>query len=191
MRSRSSRFRLGLALLGAMLAVSVAGCSDDDPPPDPPTTTSTTTAPSTTLSPEEEDEQALRQLAEDWYVTTQQIFNEGMDPSIAESLLTSEYLSRVKAEVARRDRNDLVSHADPQNRSMHTVESVEVEGDTAVLGECIIDGDLLLKRSTGEIVNEAVAAFRYETRATRMNGRWVLSGRETLEEREGQTECTA
>ncbi|HEU5149859.1 MAG TPA: hypothetical protein VFU19_05150 [Iamia sp.] len=163
----------------------LAACGGDDPDdarPQP-----TTTAPSTT-QPQDPDEQALRSLAEDWFRAVRQAYMEDTDLADLEPLAVERYLAGVRDEIeAFRDSGN---EARPGDRTRHEVLSVAVDGDAAVLVECVIDADLVLS-SQGQVLNDEVQANLYETDALRDGDEWRLSGRRTLDEVDGSIECPA
>lgn len=172
--------QLSVYLVASCLAFAACGGDDpDDAGPQP-----TTTAPSTT-QPQDPDEQALRSLAEAWYETIRQIYDEGAETSTASDYLTEPYLGAFVRQVEEYRSGDETIESSP--RSSHEVRSVEVNGDAAVVVECVIDADIV-RAADGAVVNDSVVAKLYSTSAERTEEGWRLRDRETLVEQEGD-EC--
>lgn len=192
MRSRTARRRAGPVLLCAVLAVGLSpACSDDEPSSaDPPTTTAptTTTAPPTTLSPTEQDEQALHQLAEEWYESTDEIYANEAEPQSAEQFIVGDYLSGFINQV--RDFREAGYSVRPSPTTEHVVESVTVVGDTGSVHECVVDADIVIGPD-GRVLNDLVVTKRYATSAIRTEEGWRFTERSTRSEQEGRAQCDA
>ncbi|HYI62710.1 MAG TPA: hypothetical protein VEW93_12995 [Acidimicrobiales bacterium] len=173
------------------LVLLLGGCSDDDPSPQTTDPAPTTTKPSTTLSQQQEDEQALRQLAEEWFEAVRRIFVDGEDPAIAERYVTGDYLTEFRRHVQDDAANGHVTERDPQGRSRTTVEDVSVTGDRAEIVECVVDADVLKDGDTGEVINDEIAARRFITRAVQTDSGWRLSQRTTESRTEDSEICPA
>lgn len=146
----------------------------------------TTTAPSTTRSPQEEDEEALRQLAEDWYETSDAIYQHRQEPATAEGFLVDPYLTAYVEQARELVESGRVS--EPSERSRLEILEVRVDGDTAVITQCSIDADVL-KGPNGEVIDDKVYAQLLETNAVRGEAGWRFNNRRMLSEEEGADEC--
>jgi hypothetical protein len=172
-----------LIIFGVILLPS---CADDAP--EEPRSQPTTTAPSTTTtttSPAQADEAALRQLAEDWYRELGARFEAGASTDGADRYLMDPYLTQFEQQV--QDFLDSGNQTEISERSDQTIESVEVEGDSGVVVECVVNANIL-RGPDGDVINDEVAARRIETVARRGSDGWRLSERRILEELE-EAEC--
>lgn len=186
MMPRSRQLSALLVLFCTALALAAASCSDDDDPTRP---QPTTTAPDTTQpQPETEtDEQALQALAEDWFEIAPSLLQPEGDLALAAEYLVDPYLGEVEAQ-AEEYRSQGVE-VQVSDRSGQEIESLQIEGDTAVIVECVVDGDLLVDSDSGEVLNDSVAAIRTSTKAVATDQGWRLSERTTTDEFEGQDTC--
>lgn len=170
--------------------LAAASCGGDDDGGDdgadrePPTTTAPVT--STTLTQEEQDEEALRQLAEDWFDVSRAIF--GGDATVEEAgqYLIDPYLTafQMNLSTALADGRTVRLGDDSAN----TVEAVEVMGDSAVVHQCVVDADVLVNRD-GTVDDDRLVAFFYESEAVRADGEWKFADRRTIRSVEGADEC--
>ena len=180
----SARSRqLSAYVMSFCLTLVACGGGDDDAADPQPTTTS----PSTTQSQEQADEQALRQLAEDWYEAIRLIYDEGADPEIAADYLVDPYLGGFIDQVEEYRAGTDVIESSPE--SAHEVRSIQVDGESAVVVECVVDADVR-RAADGTVVDDSVVAKVFSTTATRSEAGWRLQERKTLTEQEG-TECAA
>ncbi|QYG91971.1 hypothetical protein HC251_05655 [Iamia sp. SCSIO 61187] len=174
-------------LLGAICTAALVGCGGgdggDDGGADP-----TTTAPTTTQSQEAEDEEALRQLAEDWFVSVRSVYIDRANPDDLAAYAAGPYLEGVLDQIAEFEATG--NEAQPGDQTRHEVLSVEVDDASASLVECVIDSDRVLSPD-GDVINDEVQANLYETEARRLDGGWRLTGRSTLEEVDGSDQCPA
>lgn len=171
-------------LVSSCLALAVVACGggdDDDARPQP-----TTTAPETTQSQEEQDEAALRQLAEDWYGFVEDVYLGREDVSVADAYIAEPYLSGFVEQVEQFAQDG--HQIELSDRSSHEVRSVEVDGDQAVVVECVIDADVLLD-ANGSVLNDEIQANLYSTAAVKGPDGWRLSERETVVEEDGAAAC--
>lgn len=178
----SARSRqLSIYLMSFCLTLTACGGDSDDAEPQP-----TTTSPATTQSQQQADEQALRQLAEDWYETYSQAFESQGDGSTASEFLVDPYLTQFLTQLddLRASGNETVRNG----RSRQTIEEVTVEGDTAVVTECVVNANVLVD-SGGQVINDEVAVRRLETQAVRIEEGWRFSQRSVLDELESEGEC--
>jgi hypothetical protein len=182
-RAHSRQLSVYLVVFCLTLSACGGGGEDDDADPQP-----TTTSPSTTQSQEEEDEQALRQLAEDWYEHSDRIYQHRAEPESASDYLLDPYLADYVARAT--DVVDAGQISEPGAESTAEVLDVSIEGDTATVVECAVDADVL-RASDGAVVNDEVVTLKLETDAIRTPEGWRFTERRTLEEMPGSGECDA
>lgn len=181
--SRSRRTSVILLACGVLL--SCGSGDDSDARPQPTTTAVARTTTTTTTTPGSSDEDALRQLAEDWYVTLSAIFESGLSAEEATAYLTDPYLTQFRQQVATF--REAGNETEISERSRQTIESVDINGDAAVVTECLVNANVL-RGPDGRVLNDEVGASRVETVATRTSAGWRFSERRAVAEVE-ETEC--
>lgn len=189
MRSPSTRRRAVVPIVAA--AVALCGCGGNEEPAasEPPTTTTPSTTPSSTLSSEAQDERALRQLAEDWFEAVRQILIGSRPLEDATDFLSRSYLRMFSEQVNQLEEAGQVVRLDPEARSRQETTEVILNGDSAEIIECVVDGDHLLS-SDGELLNDEVTARLVRTQAERVDDGWRFNERIGLTEERGSTTCS-
>lgn len=213
--SERSHSRSALVIAVAfVLATFLAGCSDDDEPAASTTTspveTSTSTSTSSTTS--EPDTGSTTTTADESPPTTapgttpeQEVIdryvgywnarfeaNSGTPDPDAPGLrdfatgaqleaVIEETQSNLDGGLAIRDADD------PHDFQKVTV--VEIDGDRAVLQECVVSDEVLFNRNNGEIVNDVVATHNVRGELLRVDGRWKVSSARLLQRFEGVAAC--
>jgi len=171
--------------------LALASCGgDDDKEADPqPTTTSPSTESTTTTEPPAQtDEQALRQLAEDWYLVVRKVTYGELDLEAAGEFAAGTYLEALENDVREFQASGNRGERDDRTRSL--VEDVKIDENSAVVTECLVDYDRLLDPSGG-VLSDEVIATRFETAAERTADGWRFVDRDQLGDgTEGET-CAA
>ena len=110
------------------------------------------------------------------------------DPALAE-FATGEQLGQVRSETkANLDQGlALKAAANPTNFQRVTV--VSVEGDHAVVQECVVDDAVVIRREGGEVVNESVTTQNVRGELDRVDGRWRVSRVVLVQQWEGVAGC--
>ncbi|MCB0978785.1 MAG: hypothetical protein KDB02_15130, partial [Acidimicrobiales bacterium] len=83
-----------------------------------------------------------------------------------------------------------LQHRDDRN-GFQQVTVLSVEGDTAVVQECFVDDDLIVRRDTGEVVNDAIATHNVRGEMNRVDGAWRVSEARLIQRWEGVAGCAA
>lgn len=191
-------------LMGGLLV----SCSDDDDPPvaePPPTdnttttssTTSTTTRPTTTeaatpttapgTTPEDE---VIDRYIGFWNARLEA--NSGTPdpnhPGLRE-FATGAQLDAVIAETQSNLDEGLAFRpaADPQGFQHVTV--IELNGDRAVVQECVVSDGVIYRRDSGEVVNDEVATHNVRGELARVDGRWRVASAQLIQRFEGVAGC--
>lgn len=207
---RRSRGRLiALALALSLLAVA---CSDDDttasstttdPDRSSSSTTSTTTSSTTTTEPattsatsapgaQTTEEEIVAAYIGYWNARFEA--NSGTpnpnDPALRE-FATGAQLDAVIAETqANLDQGLAFRRADnPAN--VQRVEVVDVDGDQAVVQECVVSDGVIIRRDTGEVVNDEVATHNVRGELTRVDGVWRVSAAQLVQRWDGVAGCAS
>lgn len=178
-----------MVLACVVLAGASCGGSDGDDgadDPDPPTTTAPETT--TTLTQEEQDEEALRQLAQDWFEAAPGIYSGSDEISLADEFVIDPYREQVADDVERRRADGTTIEVN--DASSNEVLGVEVTGDEATIRQCIVDADILVD-ADGDVVDDSVVTLTIESSARRTPDGWRFFEREAIDQVEGEASCDA
>jgi hypothetical protein len=158
-------------------------------------TTATTTTPGSTPGTGTGGSSAAEQEVIDRYVgywTARTAANTGVpnpaDPALAE-FATGEQLSVVVAETQANLDDGVAFRPADQPINFREVRVVSVDGDSAVVQECVVDDQVIFRRDTDEVVNDAVATRNVRGELTRVDGRWRLARAELIQRWEGVRGC--
>lgn len=77
--------------------------------------------------------------------------------------------------------------AEPHNIQRVTV--VEIDGDRAVVQECVVDDGLVVSRDTGEVADDSVSTHNVQAEMLRVDGVWKVSEARLLQQFEGVAGC--
>jgi hypothetical protein len=194
-----------------VLVVVLAGCGDDDAPETSATTTeapatsrsttSTTAGTSTTgegggqsgstTAPGTSAEQEVidRYVA---YWDARFAANSGTpnpdDPALRE-YATGEQLDAVIAETRANLEQGLAFRRPDDPHDFQRVTVVEIDGDRAVVQECVVSDGVVVRRATGEVVNDDVATHNVRGELQRVDGVWRVSGARLVQRWEGVAGC--
>lgn len=210
---RSSKRVMLAVLAAAALAFLMAGCTSDDEPAlatttpvtvasstvspssstavDPTTTsTSTTTPTATTEQGTTAEQEVIDRYIGYWNARFEA--NAGTpnpdDPALP-AFATGAQLESVIAEAqANLDGGLAIRQAnDPHDFQKVTV--VEIDGDRAVVQECVVSDEVLFRRDSGEVVNDVVATHNVRGQLLRVDGVWKVSSARLLQRFEGVSAC--
>lgn len=109
-------------------------------------------------------------------------------PGLAE-FATGEQLAVVVAETQENLDNGLAFRPAEQPIDFQEVRVVSVQGDVAVVQECVVDDQVIFRRDTGEVVNDEVATRNVRGELTRVDGHWRLARAELVQRWEGVGGC--
>lgn len=200
------RWRLLVALVA--LALVTAACSDGDSTSPSSTTerrgssttASTTTASSTTkptttdasstsVGRTVEDEIVARYLG---YWDARFAANSGTpnpsDPALRE-YATGAQLDAVVVETQSNLDEGLAFRRAVAPADIQRVNVVEVDGDHAVVQECVVSDGVIVRRDSGEVVNEEVATHNVRGELLRVDGVWRVSSANLVQRWEGVAGC--
>jgi len=203
--------RRSAALAAVVLLFVGAGCSDDDPDGSAATTstterstttdtsTPTTSSSTTTVSPNSASTTAASSPAEqeviDRYVgywNARFEANSGTpdpnDPDLRE-YATGAQLDAVIAETQSNLDQGLAFQRPAEPHNVQHVNVVEIEGDHAVVQECVVSDGLIIRRGTGEVVNDDVATHNVRGELTRVDGEWRVSEARLVQRWDGVAGC--
>lgn len=198
--------------LAVLLCLSTLGCSGDDGATSSTTTTesrrpSTTTEATTSTAPTEstttttpgsapsgqtdEDEIVARYIG---YWDARLAANSGTpnpdDPALRD-FATGAQLDAVIAETRTNLEEGLALRPADDPADFQQVEVIEVDGDRAVVQECFVDDQVVIRRDSGEVVNDAVATHNVRGELQRIDGVWRVSEARLVQRWEGVAGCAS
>ena len=211
--SERSHSRTALvSLVVAALAFLVVGCGDDDEPAASTTTASVATSTSTSSTTTVPGSDSTTTTADETPTTTapgttpeQEVIdryvgywnarleaNSGTpDPShpALADFATGAQLDAVVAETQSNLDDGLAFRRAEDPHGFQKVTVIEIEGDRATVQECVVSDEVIYRRDTGEIVNDAVATHNVRGEMQRVDGVWKLAEARLLQSFEGVAAC--
>jgi hypothetical protein len=209
---RTTVARLPRALaVAALLALVIQACSgDDDEQPvagapartttssdDSDTTTTqasttTTTATATTEPAEEFDsveDEIIARYRGYWDARFAANSPPNPDDPALREYATGDQLGHVidEAEAHRADGVELRRPDSPVD--FQTVSVVSVDGDAAVVQECVVNDTVIVRSDSGAVVDDAVATYNVRGDMQRVDGEWRLAAANQLQRWEGVAGC--
>mgnify|MGYP000978182279 CR=1 FL=1 len=203
--------RAVISALCVALVLALAGCSDDDSD----TAASSTTAAdrtSTTASASSTSRDTTTTTTEATPVTTapgttaeQEVIdryvgywnarfnaNAGVpnpdDPALRD-FATGRQLDAVVAETQSNLDSGVAFERAAEPHNIQRVTVVEIDGDRAVVQECVVDDGLVVSRDTGEVVDDSVSTHNVQAEMLRVDGVWKVSEARLLQQFEGVAGC--
>jgi hypothetical protein len=206
--------RVATAAAVGVVVVVLAGCGDDDAPETSATTTEAPASPdSTTTSTTAEtttsdgggqsgsDTTASGTTAEqaivDRYVgywDARFAANSGTpnpDDAALREYATGKQLDAVIAETRANLEQGLAFRRADDPHDLQRVTVVEIDGDSAVVQECVVSDGVIVERDTGEVVNDEVATHNVRGELQRVDGVWRVSAARLVQRWEGVAGCAA
>ena len=110
------------------------------------------------------------------------------DPALRE-YATGEQLDTVIAETQSNLDQGLAFQRAAEPHNIQRVTVVEIEGDRAVVQECVVADGVVVRRDTGEVVNDQVNTHNVQAEMTRVDGVWKVSAARLLQRFEGVAGC--
>lgn len=112
------------------------------------------------------------------------------DPALRE-YATGAQLDAVIAETQSNLDNGLALQRRDDPASIRRVTVVSIEGDRAVVQECFVDDGLVVRRDTGEAVNDTIATHNVRGELDRVDGVWRVAEARLVQRWEGVAGCAA
>lgn len=207
-----SHHRVVLAVLSAVALVALVGCSDDEPTASTTTTTSATsstestssstttdrtststssTAPTPTTAPgTTPDQEVIDRYIGYWNARSEA--NSGTPdpnhPALAQFATGAQFDAVVEETQSNLDEGLAIRQADDPH-DFQNVTVVELEGDRAVVQECVVSDEVIYRRDSGEVVNNVVATHNVRGELQRVDGVWKVSSARLLQRFEGVAAC--
>lgn len=110
------------------------------------------------------------------------------DPALRE-YATGDQLETVIAETQSNLDQGLAFQRAAEPHNIQRVTVVEIEGDHAVVQECVVADGIVVRRDTGEVVNDEVNTHNVQAEMTRVDGVWKVSAARLLQRFEGVAGC--
>ena len=195
------------------LALFLAGCSDDDEPAAPTTTISVETSTSTSSTTTEPDSGSTTTTTADGSPPTtapgttpeQEVIdryigywnarfeaNSGTPnpdaPGLREFATGAQLDAVVEETQSNLDGGLAIREADDPH-DFQKVTVVEIDGDRAVVQECVVSDEVIFNRESGEVVNDVVATHNVRGELLRVDGAWKVSSARLLQRFEGVAAC--
>ncbi len=186
-----------------VLAFGAVGCSENDPAPavdrQSSRVTSTSTVPNsvlttaTSMAPTRErsleDEIIARYVG---YWDARFAANSGTpnpnDPALRQ-YATGAQLDAVLAETQTNLDQGLTFRRAANPADIQRVTVVEVNGDRAIVQECVVSDGVIVQRDSGEIVNDEVTTHNVRGEMQRVEGVWRVSAAQLVQRWEGVAGC--
>ena len=203
------RTRGGLVALTVLLGLGTLGCSGDDGAtpststtearrsstttettgPVPTTESTTTTSGSTPPGESTEEEIVARYIA---YWDARFAANSGTpnpdDPALRD-FATGAQLDAVIAETRANLENGLAFRPAANPSDIQRVDVIQLEGDHAVVQECVVTDGVIYRRDTGEVVDGEVYTQNVRGELQRVDGVWRVSSARLVQQWEGVAGC--
>lgn len=200
------RWMLAAALTAAVVAV--AGCSDDSSTPssmtsdpDQRVTADSTMSSSVSESTSSTSETPVGETLNDeiiaryvGYWDARFAANSGTPNPDAEGLreyATGAQLDAVVAETQSNLDQGLAFRKATNPANFQRVNVVEVDGDHAVVQECVVSDGVIVRRDTGEVVDDDVATHNVRGELVRVDGEWRVSTAQLVQRWEGVAGCAS
>ena len=196
---RASTLTLPLVVVAAAAACGASSPATSASPPSsaatsrapssaPPTAPATAT-PTTTAAPPDDETQVRAVIDKYWEEWTAVGNPPDLNRSSFFSLLTGSALSNeteaLKTKAALGQSRRLPSPA----VFSHRIQRVTVSADAAVVVECVVDDAVVFNVADGEVLNDRVATYQFDTRLVRLGPDWKIAESSTRWDGKGVAEC--
>lgn len=192
-----------------LFGVATLGCSSDDGTTPPtsttearrsstttettgpsPSTESTTTTPEPTPSGQSIEEEIVARYIAYW--DARFAANSGTpnpdDPALRD-LATGDQLAAVIAETRSNLENGLAFRPAANPSDIQRVDVIHLEGDHAVVQECVVTDGVIYRRDTGEVVDGEVYTQNIRGELQHVDGAWRVSSARLIQQWEGIAGC--
>ena len=206
---RTRGLRIALAVL---LCLGAVGCSDDDDATPATSTTearraatttdatsstsTTTTTTTTTAAPTPSDQTAEEEIVARYigYWDARLAANSGTPDPDAPALrdfATGAQLDAVIAETRANLDQGLALRRPDDPVGFQKVQVIEIDGDRAVVQECVVDDLVVVRRDGGAIVNDTIATHNVRGELQKVDGVWRVSEARLVQRWEGVAGCAS
>ena len=192
-RSRSLpgvAIRMWSVTAALVLVLAAAGCSNDGEAL-PGTTTTTRPTTTTTTEPEQtaEEEAVERYLA--FWDARFEANSEPVNPDhpALREYATGEQLENVLEETRRNAREGRAFRRPENSQGRRSVRVVRIEGESAMLQDCVVNDGVVYRVDTGEVIDDSVVTHSVEATMARVDGEWKLESARLVQRWEGVAGC--
>ncbi len=174
-----------------VIALAAGGCSgDDDSVAEPPSTTRPTVTTSTTVDDQETAAEIQRRYEGFWdarFAANQPPPNP--DHPALRSYATGQQLEQVVQETRKNLEQELaLRHAEAPAQE-GWVKVLSVDGETAIVQECVVDDDVVYRYTTNEVVNAEVATHSVRATMRNVGGDWKVEAVQLVQRWDGVAGC--
>ncbi len=212
---RCTRYAVILPLICAASSLSLLGCSGDEgaatlparqpataPKPDPATETETSTtrsvspstatssAPTVEAAKSTEEETIIGRYRGYWIARLNA--NMGTPNPQAPGLreyATGEQLATVLAETQANLDEGLALRSADEPADLQRIEVIEIDGDRATVQECVVSDGVVIRRESGEVVDDQVATHNVRGELLKVDGVWKVTSARLVQRWEGVAGC--
>lgn len=110
------------------------------------------------------------------------------DPNLRQ-FATGEQLEAVVAETQANLDAGLSFRPSTSPTNIQQVEVIEIDGDHAVVQECVVSDDVVIRRDSGEIVDDQVSTHSVKGEMLSVDGVWKVSSAELIQRWDGVAGC--
>lgn len=110
------------------------------------------------------------------------------DPALRE-FATGEQLDAVITETQSNLDEGLAFQRPAEPHNIQRVTVIEIDGDHAVVQECVVSDGVIVRRETGEVVNDEVNTHNVQAEMSRVDGVWKVSSARLLQRFKGVSGC--
>lgn len=110
------------------------------------------------------------------------------DPALRE-YATGEQLNAVVAETKSNLEAGLAFRQPAEPHDIQRVKVIKIDGDRAVVQECVVADGLVVRRDTGDVVNDEVNTHNVKAEMVKVEGAWKVSAAQLLQRSEGVSGC--
>lgn len=154
------------------------------------TTTTTAATPTSTPSGQSVEDQIVARYIGYW--DARFAANSGTpnpdDPALRE-YATGAQLDTVVAETQANLDQGLAFRRPANPADIQRVTVVEVDGDHAVVQECVVSDGVIIRRDSGEVVNDEVTTHNVRGELQKVEGEWRVSAAELVQRWQGVAGC--
>lgn len=185
------------------VAAGVVGCSGNDPAPavdrEVSRVTPTSTTPNSLLTTTTSSDPSTERSLEDEIIARYIGFwdarfaaNSGTpnpdDPRLRD-FATGDQLDAVVAETQTNLDSGLAFRRSANPADIQRVTVVEVSGRRAIVQECVVSDGVIVRRDSGEIINDEVSTHNVRGEMHRVRGEWRVASAELVQRWEGVAGC--
>lgn len=185
------RIRIWSATAAALLAMAATGCSDNGGAASDTTTTTSLPRSTTTTEVQRTVEEGVTDQYRAFWEARFEANSEPVNPDHPglREYATGEQLENVLEETERNAREGRAFRLPENSQGRRSVQVVQIEGDTAVLQDCVVNDGVVYRVDTGEVIDDSVVTHSVEATMTLVDGDWKLERARLVQRWEGVAGC--